>query len=148
MSKDIDGVDFVTDDNTGGYFVMECQNCGEVFNSKLCNGGESIADTGDYGDCYCPNCWQVDPMECDNANLVWNVQQKKINKLNQKCDELLSAVEKALVELEKLDASGDVGGWIFDEVELLRASIAKAKGEHSKQHNALLDDVYVAGGAK
>ncbi|MGU5729380.1 hypothetical protein ACV1DR_10660 [Aeromonas jandaei] len=89
MSKDIDGVDFVTDNNTGGYFVMECQNCGEVFNSKQCNGGESIADTGDYGDCYCPHCGEVDPMECDNANLVWNFQQKKINQLNQKFAELL-----------------------------------------------------------
>lgn len=43
-------------------------------------------------------------------------------------NELLSAVEKAFVGLEELDASGDVGGWIFDEVELLRAAIAKAKG--------------------
>lgn len=89
MSKDIDGVDFVTDNNTGGYFVMECQNCGEVFNSKHCNGGEANADAGDYGDCYCPHCGEVDPMECDNANLVWNVQQKKINQLNQKFAELL-----------------------------------------------------------
>jgi hypothetical protein len=81
MSKDTDCVNFVTDDNTGGYFVMQCQGCDEVFNSKECNGGESIADTGDHGDVYCPHCGEVDPDECDNPALVWNVQQRKINKL-------------------------------------------------------------------
>jgi hypothetical protein len=81
MAKDTDGANFVTDDNTGGYFVCKCQNCGEVFNSKDCDGGRQIADTGDYGDCYCPHCGQVDPEECDNPSLVWNVQQAKINRL-------------------------------------------------------------------
>ncbi|AYO63729.1 hypothetical protein WH06_01900 [Aeromonas salmonicida subsp. salmonicida] len=81
MSKDTDFVNFVTDDNTGGYFVMQCQGCDEVFNSKDCHGGGQIADTGDYGDSYCPHCGQVDPEECDNPNLVWNIQQRKINRL-------------------------------------------------------------------
>ncbi|MDH1634683.1 hypothetical protein [Aeromonas caviae] len=141
MSKDIDGVDFVTDNNTGGYFVMECQNCGEVFNSKHCNGGESIADTGDYGDCYCPHCGQVDPMECDNANLVWNVQQKKINQLNQKCADLLAALTLSLEQMEvdavfidgeysssrdldELEQDGDLPNAIL----VARSAIAKAKG--------------------
>lgn len=83
MSKDTDGVNFVTDDNTGGYYVCECQSCGEVFSSRDCGGGGQIADTGDYDDAYCPHCDQVDPLECDNPALVWNVQQRKINKLEE-----------------------------------------------------------------
>ncbi|MGL4755859.1 MAG: hypothetical protein ACRCXB_26175 [Aeromonadaceae bacterium] len=128
MSKDIDGVDFVTDNNTGGYFVMECQNCGEVFNSKYCNGGEANADAGDFGDCYCPHCEEVDPMECDNANLVWNVQQKKINQLNQKRDELLSALEMVIADKapgyhDCIDDGEQECAWC-----VARAAIAKAKG--------------------
>ncbi|HAU4892021.1 TPA: hypothetical protein F3L08_12850 [Aeromonas hydrophila] len=91
MSKDIHGVNFVTDDNTGGYFVMQCQSCDEVFNSKSCDGGEPNADAGDYGDAYCPHCGQVDPEECDNPNLVWNVQQKKINELLVALEFVMSA---------------------------------------------------------
>lgn len=53
---------------------------------------------------------------------------RNLVKLEQQRDELLVAVEKVFFELERLDASGDVGGWIFDEVELLRSAIAKAKG--------------------
>ena len=83
MSKDTDGVNFVTDDNTGGYYLCECQSCGEVFSSRDCGGGGQIADTGDYDDAYCPHCDQVDPLECDNPALVWNVQQRKINKLEE-----------------------------------------------------------------
>ncbi|WP_208759811.1 hypothetical protein [Yersinia mollaretii] len=73
--------DYVTDDNTGGYFVVECENCGEVFPSQKLGGGGAIADTGDYDDAYCPHCNAVDPDECYNAGLVWNIQQAKINAL-------------------------------------------------------------------
>lgn len=129
MGKDKDGVNFVTDDNTGGYFVCECQSCGEVFNSKSCNGGESIADTGDYGDCYCPHCGEVDPMECDNPALVWNVQQKKIN-------ELLAALEGLLSDMSlraKLDGDVDSDGCVVlncgnGVLHAANRAIAKAKG--------------------
>ncbi|WP_186377986.1 hypothetical protein [Yersinia kristensenii] len=73
--------DYVTDDNTGGYFVVECGNCGEVFPSQKLDGGDAIADSGDYGDAYCPHCNETDPDECANVGLVWNVQQAKINAL-------------------------------------------------------------------
>lgn len=76
-----DGENFVTDNNTGGYYVCKCQSCDAIFNSKHCNGGEPIADQGDFGDAYCPNCGEVDPNECDDAAAVWNTQQRKINKL-------------------------------------------------------------------
>ena len=77
---------FVTDDNTGGYYVAECEECGNIFPSQTCDGGEQIADTGDYSDCYCPLCGHVDPQECDNANLVWNVQQLKIVNLTKQLE--------------------------------------------------------------
>jgi len=77
---------FVTDDNTGGYYVAECDDCGEIFPSQNSDGGGQIADTGDYDDFYCPHCGNVDPEECDNANLVWNVQQSKIIKLNSQLE--------------------------------------------------------------
>lgn len=82
--------DYVTDDNTGGYFVVECENCGEVFPSQKLGGGGAIADTGDYDDSYCPHCNEADPDECYNAGLVWNIQQAKINALLAK----LEAAEK------------------------------------------------------
>lgn len=128
MSKDKDGVNFVTDDNTGGYFVCECQNCGEVFNSKSCNGGESIADTGDYGDCYCPHCGEVDPMECDNPSLVWNVQQKKINEMLAALEGLIAIVGDSH-GVSGYHLNGDVAEWgEFEEVANAQDAIAKAKG--------------------
>ncbi len=81
MALDTDGENFVTDDNRGGYYVCQCQSCDAIFSSKHCDGGEPIADQGDFGDAYCPNCGQVDPYECEDANAVWNAQQRKINKL-------------------------------------------------------------------
>ncbi|MFS7308038.1 hypothetical protein [Rahnella inusitata] len=77
---------FVTDDNTGGHYVAECEECGQIFPSQTCDGGEQIADSGDYGDCYCPHCGFIDPLECDNANLVWNVQQLKIINLTSQLE--------------------------------------------------------------
>lgn len=69
---------YVVDNNTGGYYLVECQNCGDVYPSNECHGGESIADSGDYGDCSCPHCGETEPEECGNAALAWNVQQKRI----------------------------------------------------------------------
>jgi len=93
MPKDKDGVNFVTDNNTGGHYVCQCQGCDEVYSSRSMDGGEPNADAGDYGDSYCPHCEQVDPEECDNPNLVWNVQQKKINTLRQALGGLTGAVQ-------------------------------------------------------
>lgn len=125
MSKDTDGVNFVTDDNTGGYYVCECQGCGEVFSSRDCGGGGQIADTGDYDDTYCPHCDQVDPLECDNPALVWNVQQKKIN-------ELLAALASAR---EMVGEWGDYASDYFKkkhnlagDLSEIDTAIAKAKG--------------------
>ena len=71
----------VSHDNTGGYFIVECQGCGVVYPSFQCGGGDAIADTGDYNDAICPHCGQESPEECSNVGLVWNTQQLKINEL-------------------------------------------------------------------
>ena len=72
---------FVTHDNTGGYFVIECQECGAVYPSQQADGGGQIADTGDYDDAICPHCGEESPEECENVGLAWNVQQAKITVL-------------------------------------------------------------------
>jgi hypothetical protein len=48
-------------DTTGKYFNVQCQKCGWTGSSEHLDGGGQIADTGDYGDTYCPNCGQIDP---------------------------------------------------------------------------------------
>lgn len=48
-------------DNTGKWFNVCCQSCGWTGSSEFLDGGGQIADTGDYGDIYCPNCGQIDP---------------------------------------------------------------------------------------
>ncbi|MDF1895124.1 hypothetical protein [Rahnella contaminans] len=96
---------FVTDDNTGGYYVAECEECGQIFPSQTCDGGEQIADSGDYGDCYCPHCGFIDPLECDNANLVWNVQQLKIANLTNQLE----------AERQRADNANDGWGKVIAE---------------------------------
>lgn len=131
MSKDTDGVNFVTDDNTGGYYVCECQNCGEVFSSRDCGGGGQIADTGDYDDAYCPHCGQVDPLECDNSALVWNVQQRKINKLTERHEQLLAAlhgVADTLDELSQEQSTSSLQGGAAGTASGIRLSIIKILG--------------------
>lgn len=91
---------YVADNNTGGYFVVECGNCGEVFPSQKLDGDGAIADSGDYGDAYCPHCNETDPDECANVGLVWNVQQAKINALIAQ----LEAAHKRIAELDNSES--------------------------------------------
>ena len=116
----------VTDDNTGGYYVAECEECGKIFPSQNCDGGGQIADTGDYGDCYCPHCGHVDPEVCENANLVWNVQQLKIINLTSQFE----------AERQRADAAHKYGSERDSENESLmltvgrlRVEIAELKGD-------------------
>lgn len=87
---------YVTDDNSGGYYVVECQECGEVYPSQECDGGGPIADTGDYNDALCPRCGCESPDECSDTPLVWNVQQAKINAL-------LAALEEKDQSIKELE---------------------------------------------
>ena len=41
-------------------YTAECDKCGWWGSSKLLDGGGQIADTGDYGDAYCPVCGNAD----------------------------------------------------------------------------------------
>lgn len=72
---------YVADNNTGGYYVVECGNCGEVLPSQRLEDGDAIGHSGEDDDTYCPHCHEVDPDKCNNVGLVWNVQQAKINAL-------------------------------------------------------------------
>jgi len=92
---DVDKKNFVTSDNTGGYYVCECENCGHVFSSENANGGAPLADSGDYDDIRCPECDYVSPSDCENPNLVWNVQQAKINLLEAENARLQSIIDAA-----------------------------------------------------
>jgi hypothetical protein len=38
------------------WFLSECEDCGWQGSSEKLLGGGALADTGDYGDCYCPKC--------------------------------------------------------------------------------------------
>lgn len=87
---------YVTDNNSGGYFVIECQECGAVYPSQHADGGGQIADTGDYNDAICPHCGEEGPEECENVGLAWNVQQAKIIALLAE----LEAKDKRISELE------------------------------------------------
>jgi hypothetical protein len=95
-SREAVAAGFVTDNNSGGYFVIECQECGAVFPSQQADGGGPIADTGDYYDAICPHCGEEGPEECDNVGLAWNVQQSKIVALLAE----LEAKDKRIAELE------------------------------------------------
>lgn len=109
---------FVTDDNTGGYYVAECEECGQIFPSQNAEGGGPIADSGDYDDCYCPHCGHVDPEECDNANLVWNVQQLKIITLT-------SQLEAERQQREALEAAALA---MRDDMRVAREELAALRG--------------------
>ena len=73
-TREAEAAGYVTDDNSGGYYVVECQECGEIYPSQQCDGGGPIADTGDYNDALCPHCGCESPEECNDTPLVWNVQ--------------------------------------------------------------------------
>ncbi|MEG6347923.1 ead/Ea22-like family protein [Enterobacter hormaechei] len=85
----------------GSFYLVECCNCGEMYPSNLLDGGEAIADSGDYGDCYCHLCGADDTERADwgdvnsNEAKAWNFQQKRIEAL---LDEL-EAAEKRIAEL-------------------------------------------------
>lgn len=116
----------VTHDNTGGYFVVECQGCNAVYPSFQCVGGGQIADTGDYDDARCHHCGQEAPEECDNVGLAWNVQQERINALQQR----LNAADQGKDDLEfqLKDREASRRDW-FDEAQRLKKENEELRSE-------------------
>jgi len=110
---DIEKKNFVTADNSGGYYVCECENCGYVFSSENANGGAPLADSGDYDDIRCPECDYVSPSDCENPNLVWNVQQAKINLLEAENARLQSIID---AQQSPAVAVPDDIQWLIDRV--------------------------------
>lgn len=87
------------------YYLVECGNCAEIYPSNKLAGGCQIADTGDYGDCYCPHCDASEEYEDlgNNAASAWNYQQKCIDALlaERNADKALIAEQaKQIDELE------------------------------------------------
>jgi hypothetical protein len=48
-----------TPEQLKNYYPTMCSSCGWKGCSCELEGGHQIADTGDYGDCYCPKCGEV-----------------------------------------------------------------------------------------
>lgn len=102
---EFDKLGFVTDNNSGGYYLAECDNCGAIFPSQQSDGGQQIAETGDYDDCLCQHCGHVDPEECYNANLAWNVQQLKIINLTSQLEATEARIAEQQAAIGKLNGT-------------------------------------------
>lgn len=92
------------------YYLVECCNCGEMYPSNKLSGGWQIADTGDYGDCYCPHCDASEDYEDlgNSAAEAWNYQQKQIDALLAERDAdkaLIAEQAKRIAELEAMTVS-------------------------------------------
>ena len=48
------------EDKAKNFYTAKCGKCGWFGSSRLLLGGGQIADTGDYGDAYCPVCDSTD----------------------------------------------------------------------------------------
>ncbi|WP_256633720.1 hypothetical protein [Enterobacter hormaechei] len=109
----------------GSFYLVECCNCGEMYPSNLLDGGEAIADSGDYGDCYCHLCGADDTERADwgdvnsNEAKAWNFQQKRI--------------EALLDELEAKDST------IATQQQEIR-TLLNALGQSSEKRNSDLPD--------
>lgn len=128
---------YVTDNNSGGYFVIECQECGAVYPSQHADGGGQIADTGDYNDAICPHCGEEGPEECENVGLAWNVQQAKIIALLAE----LEAKDQALNNITELWKDANATAFerireLKEELEAKDKRIAELENDEIRQRLA------------
>lgn len=74
----------------GQYFVAQCENCGFKASSQEWLGGGQIADTGDYGDGYCPVCGAIGCEEADDDLYIdqREILVKKIAELQTRISEM------------------------------------------------------------
>lgn len=124
----------------GSFYLVECCNCGEMYPSNLLDGGEAIADSGDYGDCYCHLCGADDTERADwgdvnsNEAKAWNFQQKRIEALLDELEAkdrwiadqcgIIASARKFISEYAGL---GDVGAAEF--IKIIDRAAAAGKGE-------------------
>lgn len=86
----------VPDNQLNNYYPVCCQGCGWLGSSELLEGGGQIADTGDFGDIYCPKCYQIDPNQAE-TNYYYVVNGDKADALeqeNQRLKDKLKSIEQ------------------------------------------------------
>lgn len=131
---------YVADNNTGGYYVVECGNCGEVLPSQRLEDGDAIGHSGEDDDTYCPHCHEVDPDKCNNVGLVWNVQQAKINALitaleaaQKESQQWYSVVEAAISDdaewRKQSNTASEAIGYLTTGIVMLKERAEKAEAE-------------------
>lgn len=140
---------------TGTYFVAECGECGFKGSSEEWLGGGQIADTGDYGDCYCPVCNSVELGDAEDDIYIDQREflLKKIVQLNEKYSEIdfLLFEEKQQVQslttdrdLYKKESEANHHAWIeatamLDGKNLENAQLKEEAQEYRKGIEKLLD---------
>ena len=102
------------------YYLVECGECGEIYPSNKLAGGCQIADTGDYGDCYCPHCDASEEYEDlgNNAASAWNYQQKRIDALlaEREADKALIAdLNRALDDANERYENRTPTEWAYEQ---------------------------------
>lgn len=92
------------------YYLVECGNCAEIYPSNKLAGGGQIADTGDYGSCYCPHCDAGDEYEDlgNSAAEAWNYPQKKIDALLAAREEDKALIAEQAKRIAKLERALDL----------------------------------------
>jgi hypothetical protein len=65
------------EDVKNSFFTAQCDKCGWWGSSKLLLGGGQIADTGDYGNTYCPVCGYLDCGEIEELPVAINQNNYK-----------------------------------------------------------------------
>lgn len=90
-----------------GYFVAECSKCGFRASSSEWLGGGQIADTGDYGDSYCPVCGQIDCEEADDDTYI--DQRELLLKTISDQRDLLDKMQWELYEAKQLSSQPSLG---------------------------------------
>ena len=68
------------------YYPVKCDVCGWMGSSEKLEGGHALADTGDYGDCYCPVCGNTEPEETEQIQPItaWKDAVEKMSGLLKK----------------------------------------------------------------
>lgn len=118
------------------YYLAYCTVCDKIYPSNELAGGEAIADTGDYGECYCPHCGAEDSEidDCTDAERVWNYQQENIDALVEALESRADTVTLPAINDDLIAILGRPNFMCAHLAELLRKSGTdiKRKSEHEQ----------------